>query len=101
MKYIQYHLVDPISGVAIHPSDDAPNGRSHPNYAGLDVKHYNSDEKEFFATCDDVSIDASIIELTEQNYKDALEAEFDKIKANINKKIYDHAQVVRDGIVSE
>ena len=104
MKYLKYNLVDPISGIVIEPSDFAPNGRTHPALAGLDVNFYFPSVNEtFYATCDDAeTIDPAtgIVELTALQYDTELEAGFNARSAVVITAIYAYAQVIRESIVT-
>lgn len=98
MKYLKYSLVDALTGDALDPEQDAPNGRKHPNIDNLDVKIPLNDGKIFLATCPDQSSipqNSGVQELTVQEFTDLLEQEFIKLKGQIIKEIYDMAKELR------
>lgn len=104
MRYIIYNLIDPVTGIALDPIMPAPNGRTHPNFKGLNVTFavFHNDDK-FVATIDDdatITIDPRIAELTVDQYNAAIEAEFNAVREDIRLDIYEQARQIREVIVS-
>jgi len=103
MKYIQYNLVDPETGIAIRPKSEAPNGRTHPSFKDLNViLQVTYDNREtFVATCDDsvvIKPETDIKELTEDEFNKIIQIEFDTQKADLKGKLYSKALSLTNAI---
>lgn len=102
MKLIKYTLVDPISGHVLNPKASAPNGRTHPNLAGLDVKHFLASTEEFLAEISDSTVVDSatgIVVINQQQFNDAVTAEFAAAKDAAKKVVYEYAIQLRHAAV--
>lgn len=105
--FIKHYFVDPTTGEAFYDNRQAPNGKTHPAIEGLDVQYWLKDanDVDYCLSITDSAFDQSAIEgvtvIDEAEWFALVEAEFNKVKANKVKEVFDHVKTIKAKITDD